>query len=57
MYKATSYILQDYLEARGLKPQFRKGYVAYYKQCALLDSLLARYTIEKSIIPNKIGGK
>lgn len=43
----------DYLWENGLKPLYEKNGVAYYKSSERLHSLLDRYYIQFTLIPNK----
>lgn len=42
----------DYLCENGIKPLYEMNGVAYFKICRLLHSLLDRYYIEYTCIPN-----
>ena len=45
----------DYLWENGLKPLYEYNGVAYFKRCKRLYSLLDKYYIQFTCIPNGLG--
>lgn len=51
--RVTNRRLQNFIEERGIMPEYEDDLASYYKRCAKLSSLLEDYEIETNIFPNR----